>query len=265
MLWSFAHCAILRNYTRPEFTGVMAVKSGRHPILETIYHAAGIVPNDVFCNESSAFQLIQGPNMSGSCPQIHLRSSIYPNQELGKSTYLRQTGLLVVMAMCGSFVPAEYASFRIHDSLLSRLSDDDDLEKNLSTFASEMASSAMVIGLVSSQSLVLIDELGRGTSPQEGVGIAHAIAERLIMSKCFVFFASHFQELLVTLGTHPSVVNLYLAVQHSRRSENNLGLTFQYRYLWQFFFWELDHNALLTSSILNGVSSKLDHYGMHNE
>ncbi|KAL0562493.1 MutS protein msh4, partial [Marasmius crinis-equi] len=108
----------------------------------------------------------------------------------GKSTYLRQVALLAVMAMCGSFVPAEYASFKIHDALLTRLSNDDDIEKNLSTFASEMATSAMILGLATPKTLVLIDELGRGTSPREGVGISHAIAEGLIEQKCFVFFAT---------------------------------------------------------------------------
>ncbi|KAK7688085.1 hypothetical protein QCA50_008455 [Cerrena zonata] len=87
------------------------------------------------------------------------------------------------MAMAGCFVPAEYASFRIHDALLSRLSNDDDMEKGLSTFASEMASSAMILGIATSDSLILIDELGRGTSPTEGVGISHAIAEKLIKLK----------------------------------------------------------------------------------
>ena len=102
------------------------------------------------------------------------------------------------MAMSGCFVPAEYASFRyvrrclclqyelmnaatrIHDALLTRLSNDDDIEKSLSTFANEMASSAMILGLTTSHSLVLVDELGRGTSPTEGVGISHAIAEEMI-------------------------------------------------------------------------------------
>lgn len=101
----------------------------------------------------------------------------------GKSTYLRQIGLLTVMAMCGCFVPAEYASFRIHDAILTRLSNDDDMEKNLSTFASEMTTSAMILGLATQKSLVLVDELGRGTSPREGVGISHAIAEGLLELK----------------------------------------------------------------------------------
>ncbi|KAJ6630078.1 muts domain V-domain-containing protein [Mycena sp. CBHHK59/15] len=222
MLWSFAHTSIIR----PEFTGTLAIKSGRHPILETIKSAGTLVPNDVYCDDSSSFQIVQGPNMSA-----------------GKSTYLRQVGLLTVLAMCGCFVPAEYASFRIHDALLSRLSNDDDMEKSLSTFASEMASSAMILGLASPQSLVLIDELGRGTSPREGVGISHAIAEGLIELKAFVFFATHFNELSTTLSRQPSVVNLHLSVQRTSKSDSNFGITFQYK-------------------IVDGAPEGSNHYGL---
>ncbi|KAH0590088.1 hypothetical protein H2248_000263 [Termitomyces sp. 'cryptogamus'] len=147
----------------------------------------------------------------------------------GKSTYLKQIGLLTVMAMTGCFVPAEYASFRIHDALLTRLSNDDDLEKSLSTFASEMASSAMIIGLATPNSLVLVDELGRGTSPRDGLGISHAIGEELIALKPFVFFATHFKELTLTLSRQPTVINLHLSVHRSRPSASNFGMTFQYK------------------------------------
>ncbi|KAF8555921.1 hypothetical protein OG21DRAFT_1460258, partial [Imleria badia] len=232
LLWSFAHASIMRNYgnlrtsvastylrlmnlyggaVRPEFTGTLAVKSGRHPILETVHAAGTMVANDIYCCDASHFQIIQGPNMSG------------------KSTYLRQTGLLVIMAMCGCFVPADYASFRIHDALLSRLSNDDDMEKNLSTFANEMTSSAMILGLATPKTLVLVDELGRGTSTCEGVGIAHAIAEELIKTKCFVLFATHFHELSKTLSRQPSVVNLHLSVQRTRKSASSLGMVFKYK------------------------------------
>ncbi|KAF9074002.1 muts domain V-domain-containing protein [Rhodocollybia butyracea] len=213
MLWAFSHSAIMRSYVRPEFTGTLAVKSGRHPILETIQSTGTLVPNDIYCDSASLFQIIQGPKQVMS----------------GKSTYLRQVGLLSVMAMIGSFVPAEYASFRIHDALLTRLSNDDDLEKGLSTFASEMATSAMILGLATERSLILVDELGRGTSPRDGVGISHAIAEGLLEHKCFVFFATHFAELSVTLSRQPSVVNLHLAVQRTRQSESNFGMIFQYK------------------------------------
>ncbi|OSX68008.1 hypothetical protein POSPLADRAFT_1128862 [Postia placenta MAD-698-R-SB12] len=206
MLWSFAHASILR----PEFTGTLAIKAGRHPILESVQSAGTLVPNDVFCCEASSFQIVQGPNS-------------------GKSTYLRQIGLLTVVAMCGCFVPAEYGSFRLHDALLTRLSNDDDIEKSLSTFANEMAASAMILGIATPNSLILIDELGRGTSPRDGVGISHAIAEELIRLKSYVFFATHFNELTTTLSRQPSVVNLHLAVQKTRRTTSNIGMSFQYR------------------------------------
>uniref|UniRef100_A0A8H7Y6N1 DNA mismatch repair proteins mutS family domain-containing protein n=1 Tax=Psilocybe cubensis TaxID=181762 RepID=A0A8H7Y6N1_PSICU len=210
MLWSFAHASISK--LRPEFTGTLAIKSGRHPILETVQSAGSLVPNDVYCDDSSSFQIIQGP--------------------------------------------------KIHDFLLTRLSNEDDLEKNLSTFASEMASSAMILGLATPKSLVLVDELGRGTSPREGVGISHSIAEGLIALKPFVFFAtylpfrkqfsgelsandfcSHFGELTKTLSRQPTVINLHLSVQRSRSSSTNFGMTFQYK-------------------IMDGASEDFSHYGI---
>ncbi|KZT09019.1 uncharacterized protein LAESUDRAFT_742230 [Laetiporus sulphureus 93-53] len=207
MLWSFAHASILR----PEFTGTLAIKAGRHPVLEGVTAAGTLVPNDVYCCEASSFQIIQG-----------------------KSTYLRQVGLLTIMAMCGCFVPAEYGSFRLHDALLTRLSNDDDVEKNLSTFANEMASCAMILGIATADSLVLIDEVGRGTSPIEGAGIAHAIAEELIRIKAYVFFATHFHELAITLSRQPS---------KTRRSASNFGMTFQYK-------------------IVDGAPDDMNHYGL---
>ncbi|KAH7920485.1 hypothetical protein BV22DRAFT_1198859 [Leucogyrophana mollusca] len=257
LLWSFAHASIMRNYVRPEFTGTLALKAARHPILETVQSAGTTVPNDVYCCDSSYFQIIQGPNMSG------------------KSTYLRQIGLLTIMAMCGCFVPAEYASFRVHDALLSRLSNDDDIEKSLSTFANEMTSSAMILGLATSSSLVLIDELGRGTSPVEGVGISHAIAEELIKHKVVTFrvarlrnglligcsVSSSLRQLVTTLSRQPAVVKWFTSgssskfhsdpgVQHitnsrqrTRQTASNFGMVFQYK-------------------IVDGVSEDTDHYGL---
>ncbi|KZV60597.1 hypothetical protein PENSPDRAFT_759914 [Peniophora sp. CONT] len=241
MLWSFAHVSIQRNYVRPEFTGTLAIKSGRHPILELVQHSGNLVANDVYCSDSSAFQIIQGPNMSG------------------KSTYLRQVGLLTVMAMSGCFVPAEYASFRVHDALLTRLSNDDDIEKSLSTFANEMASSAMILSLATTRSLVLVDELGRGTSPTEGVGISHAIAEDMIDRGCFVFFATHFHELSTTLSRQPTVVNLHLSVQSTRPTASNIGITFRYKFvLYSIHSSQPD----ILDRIVDGVPDDIGHYGL---
>ncbi|KAJ8463218.1 hypothetical protein ONZ51_g10391 [Trametes cubensis] len=219
VLWSFAHASILRNYVRPEFTGTLAIKGGRHPVLESVQSAGTMVPNDVYCCDASSFQIIQGPNMSG------------------KSTYLKQVALLTVMAMCGCFVPAEYSSFRVHDALLTRLSNDDDMEKSLSTFANEMVSTAMILGLATANSLVLVDEVGRGTSVREGVAISHAIAEELIRLKVF---PTAFR---TCYSLTPSVVNLHLSVQKSRPTASKFGMTFHYR-------------------IIDGAPETFDHYGL---
>ncbi|QRW13414.1 DNA mismatch repair protein MutS [Ceratobasidium sp. AG-Ba] len=221
MLWAFAHTSILHRYTRPEFTGTLAIKAGRHPVLETVQAAGNFVPNDTYACDASSFQIVEGPNMSG------------------KSTYLRQIGVLVVLAMCGCFVPAEYASFRIHDTLLTRLSNDDDPERSLSTFAKEMVTSSVA----TNNSLVLIDELGRGTSPIEGVGLAHAIAEEIIRINAFTFFTTHFHQLTQTLSKYPTVVNLHLAVEKSTRADpGSFGLRFRHL-------------------IVDGKANTIDHYG----
>lgn len=103
----------------------------------------------------------------------------------GKSTLLRQIALMYIMAQVGCFVPATYASFRVVHALLSRLGNDDSIEASLSTFAQEMTTMAMICAALSTtkQSLVIVDELGRGTSPEEGVGVAHALAEHIIQAK----------------------------------------------------------------------------------
>ncbi|OWZ55230.1 DNA mismatch repair protein MSH4 [Cryptococcus neoformans 125.91] len=215
MIASFAFSALNSNYIRPDFKDTLAIHGGRHPILDNLLSAGGCIPNNVYAARGSAtFQVIQGPNMSG------------------KSTYLKQVGLLTVQAMIGCFVPAEYACFILHDALLSRLSNDDSMEKCLSTFASEMAASAMILGLASPRSLILIDELGRGTSSLEGMGLSHAIAESLIKRHSFVFFATHFQDLAVILGNLPGVVKLHLKVQQcsvKTLSPTEFGTTFAYK------------------------------------
>lgn len=178
---------------RPEFTGVIAIKGGRHPILSADpTFKATLVSNDAYCCSSAHFQLIQGANMSG------------------KTTYIKQVALLVILAMCGCFVPAEYASFKLHDALFTLFSgDNSNVDYSLSTFGSEMATAATILGiltfylsknvkhivvdgnspeLATSHSLVVLDEIGRGTSVSEGLGISFAVAETLLLRKSFVFF-----------------------------------------------------------------------------
>ncbi|RUS17438.1 muts domain V-domain-containing protein [Endogone sp. FLAS-F59071] len=194
MLVSFAHMCTIANYTRPEFTETLAIKAGRHPMRERI-HLETFVPNDTYASDTASFQFITGPNMSG------------------KSTYLRQIALLSVMAQIGSFVPAEYASFRIVSQLFSRICNDDNLETNASAFMVEMRETAYIVQNVTDDSLVIIDELGRGTSTQDALGITYAVCEQLLKSKAFIFFATHFHELSTRLVFYPNVVSLHFQVQ----------------------------------------------------
>ncbi|KAH8088295.1 muts domain V-domain-containing protein [Filobasidium floriforme] len=212
MLLSFADISLFQKYVRPKFSTSLAIKGGKHPILDKMANF-DCVPNDVYLSPGShSFLLIQGANMAG------------------KSTYLRQVALLVIMAMCGCYVPADFASIKIQDAVLTRLSNDDSIERSLSTFAQEMATSAMILGLATKDSLILIDELGRGTAPVEGAGICQAIAEELIRRKSFVLFATHFRELAETLGPFPGVDMLHLHSEVKKRSDRNqFATTYSYR------------------------------------
>ena len=193
MLASFAHLATTQDYIRPELTATLAIKNGRHPIREKI-HTDKFVPNDVYATQQTRFQIITGCNMSG------------------KSTYIRSVALMAVMAQIGSFVPASYASFPIHYQLFARVSMDDSIEANTSTFAAEMRETAFILGNINNRSLVIVDELGRGTSTRDGLCIAIAIAEAMIESKALVWFVTHFRDLARFLAERPGVVNLHLAV-----------------------------------------------------
>ena len=194
MFASLAQLVSTADYRRPELTDTLAIKDGRHPIRERI-HNSKFVPNDVYATQQTRFQIITGCNMSG------------------KSTYIRSIALMQVMAQIGSFVPASYASFPICYQLFARVSTDDSIEANVSTFAAEMRETAFILRNVDKRSMVIIDELGRGTSTRDGLAIAIAIAEALIESRALVWFVTHFRDLARFLAERSGVVNLHLAVE----------------------------------------------------
>ncbi|KAL0637754.1 MutS protein msh4 [Maublancomyces gigas] len=194
MIVSFAHLCTVQDYVRPEFTDTLAIKAGRHPIREKI-HRDRFIPNDVYASQQSRFQIITGCNMSG------------------KSTYLRSIALTAVIAQIGSFVPAQYASFPITQQLFARVSMDDGIEANASTFASEMRETAFILRNLGKGSLIIMDELGRGTSTRDGLALALAVCEALIESRAFVWFATHFRDLASILAERAGVVNLHLQVE----------------------------------------------------
>ncbi|KAF9203814.1 MutS protein msh4 [Haplosporangium sp. Z 27] len=223
MLLSFAYLRTISDYVRPEFANTLVIKQGRHPIIEKLY-SAPFVPNDTYAGSANTFQIVTGPNMSG------------------KSTYLRQVALLIIMAQIGSYVPAEYAAIRITDQLFSRISNDDSIELNASTFMLEMKETAYIVQSVTEKSLVIIDELGRGTSTHDGLGIAFAVCEELIHARALVFFATHFQELTSSLTVYHNVVNLHLETEITHDNRDTPGIIYKY--------------------ILTGGSASEEHYGL---
>ncbi|KAL5336285.1 muts domain V-domain-containing protein [Aspergillus crustosus] len=196
MLAAFAQLATTNEYIRPELTDVLAIKSGRHPIREKI-HAKKYIPNDAYATKQTRFQIITGCNMSG------------------KSTYIRSLALMTIMAQIGSFIPAEYASFTITYQLFARVSTADDMEANVSTFAAEMREMAFILHNIEPRSMVIIDELGRGTSTTDGLAIALAIAEALLQSNALVWFVTHFYDLAIIMAERSGVVSLHLAAEIS--------------------------------------------------
>lgn len=196
MLAAFAQLATTNEYIRPELNEALAIKSGRHPIREKI-HTKKFIPNDAYATNQTRFQIITGCNMSG------------------KSTYIRSLALMTIMAQIGSFIPAEYASFRITHQLFARVSTADDMEANVSTFAAEMREMAFILHNINPRSMVIIDELGRGTSTTDGLAIALAIAEALVQSNALVWFVTHFHDLATIMAERSGVVSLHLASEIS--------------------------------------------------
>jgi DNA mismatch repair protein MutS len=180
-LCSFAYLAREHNYSKPEFseTDQMLIEQGRHPVIERVIGQHNFVSNDSKLDtDYRRFAILTGPNMGG------------------KSTYLRQVGLIQLLAQAGSFVPAKRAQLSIVDRIFTRIGTSDDLARGDSTFMVEMREVATIVRKATSKSLVLIDEVGRGTATADGFSIATAIAEWLHDTvKCKTIFATHFHEL----------------------------------------------------------------------
>ncbi|KAL2651368.1 hypothetical protein R1flu_019496 [Riccia fluitans] len=198
MVNSFATLVITRlpaTYVRPEFSenGPIAIEAGRHPVLESI-HPEEYVPNNTFMAESTNLVIVTGPNMSG------------------KSTYLRQVTLITIMAHIGCYVPASFASFRIVDHVFTRIGTGDNLELNSSTFMAEMKETAFILQNLNDRSLIIIDELGRGTSTSDGLAIAWSSSEYLLSLKAYTIFATHMERLGELATLYPNVKTCFLTV-----------------------------------------------------
>lgn len=195
VLASLADVARLRDYVRPELAAEdgLVIRSGRHPVVEA--HVSGFVPNDLTLDEGTRHIVLTGPNMSG------------------KSTYLRQAALIVLMAQVGSFVPAQACRLSPCDRIFARIGARDDLATGQSTFMVEMLETANILNNATERSLVILDEVGRGTSTFDGMAIAWAVAERLAQIGAKTLFATHYHQLNALAEQLPTVANFRLEVR----------------------------------------------------
>lgn len=194
---SFAEVSERNNYTRPTFSdSEVIIEEGRHPVIEQVLEDGMFVPNDVYLNESCSILLITGPNMSG------------------KSTYMRQVALINIMAQIGCFVPAERAQLTIYDQIFTRIGAADDLVRGQSTFMVEMLEAKHALTNATKKSLILLDEIGRGTSTYDGMALAQAIVEYIhneIRAK--TLFSTHYHELTALEEQLDRVKNVYVRAE----------------------------------------------------
>ncbi|HYN87351.1 MAG TPA: DNA mismatch repair protein MutS, partial [Ardenticatenaceae bacterium] len=196
---SLAEVAIRNRYVRPVLTEgeVIRIRGGRHPVVELALQDEPFIPNDVFLSPQERIHIITGPNMAG------------------KSVFLRQVALLVLLAQVGSFVPAEEAEIALVDRVFTRVGAQDEIARGQSTFMVEMVETANILHHATPRSLLILDEIGRGTSTYDGVAIAWAIVEYIhnhpnVRAK--TLFATHYHELTELAGRLPHVVNYHVAV-----------------------------------------------------
>lgn len=199
VLCAFAKLAVSEGYCRPEMTlePVLDIREGRHPVLTSILDRGEFVPNDIQLDPERGFvQIITGPNMAG------------------KSTYIRQAALLTIMAQVGSFIPASEARIGIADRVFARVGASDELGRGHSTFMVEMTETARILNTATHRSLVILDEIGRGTSTYDGISLAWAVTEHVHDTiRCRTLFATHYHELTTLTQTLPHACNWNVAVQ----------------------------------------------------
>ncbi|MGR3973073.1 MAG: DNA mismatch repair protein MutS [Candidatus Rhabdochlamydia sp.] len=214
VILGLAHIAHERAYCKPcvDESYELKIVGGRHPVIEIALEKHTFIPNDVtLSKEQDQLLVITGPNMAG------------------KSTYIRQVALLTLMAQIGSFIPAQEAHIGVIDKLFTRIGASDDLSRGQSTFMVEMSEAANILHNATSKSLVILDEIGRGTSTYDGIAIAWSIAHYLLTTEgkqAKTLFATHYFELTELEKTTPGAVNYFVAVKESEQ-----GIVFLHKIL----------------------------------
>ena len=203
-LLALAHIAKRYDYVKPlvDNSDLLKIEDGRHPVIEAKLQGEPFIPNDVFIDDAShRLLLITGPNMAG------------------KSTYIRQVALIAILAQIGSFVPAKSVHMGVIDRVFSRIGASDDLSRGQSTFMVEMTETANILHYATKRSLVILDEIGRGTSTYDGISIAWSVAEYLLTQpekRAMTLFATHYWELTELEKKVPGAVNFNVAVHESQ-------------------------------------------------
>ncbi len=198
VLCSFAKSAVENNYVEPEvdYSNVLYIENGRHPVVEAARKETYFVPNDCVLDSNSRLAIITGPNMAG------------------KSTYMRQNALIIILAQIGSFVPASKARIGVADKIFARVGASDDLASGNSTFMVEMNEVSYILKNATERSFIIYDEIGRGTSTYDGMSIARAVAEYTVKNiKAKTLFATHYHELTDMETTLDGVINLNVAAK----------------------------------------------------
>lgn len=211
---SFAIAAIKNNYIMPEITteNIFEVEEGRHPVVERFIEDGKFVPNDIKFESDIRTLIVTGPNMSG------------------KSVYLRQNALFAIMAQAGSFIPAKSARIGIVDRIMTRIGAFDRLIKGESTFMVEMKETSQILRLATEKSLILLDEVGRGTSTFDGISIAYAVLEYIHTKiKAKTLFATHFFEITELANKYNGIKNINIAVREWTNSQGKTEIAFLHK------------------------------------
>jgi DNA mismatch repair protein MutS len=200
---NLAEVALMQRYVRPQLStdGEVLIAAGRHPVVERTQREEPFVPNDVHFSKDAAILIVTGPNMAG------------------KSTFLRQVALIVLMAQIGSFVPADEAQIGLVDRIFTRIGAQDEISAGQSTFMVEMVETANLLNHATTRSLLVLDEIGRGTSTYDGISIAWAVVEHIHNHprlRCKTLFATHYHELTQLADLLPHIRNFNVAVAEER-------------------------------------------------
>lgn len=191
ILVAFANYACTYRAIRPDFCDTFCIKEGKHPLIQA-FTTDKLIPNDIEFESINCLQIVTGKNSAG------------------KTTYLKQAGLLVLMAHTGSYIPASSASLKLLTQIFSRLGESESIEHNASSFLSEMQEMAYILQYANSRSFVIIDEVGRGTSHEDGVAIAWSICENLSKLECYCLFATHYSQLQSLENFYENISNVQL-------------------------------------------------------